>query len=83
MVMAGGRLLCKYMLKANLQEKNNNKNCVCVCKKIIILIIKRGNGGWVGNVCTKVFSLLGCCYLSRITLKKISGGKGMGIVTSM
>lgn len=23
---------------------------VCVCKKIIILIIKRGNGGWVGNV---------------------------------
>lgn len=23
---------------------------MCVCKKIIILIIKRGNGGWVGNV---------------------------------
>lgn len=23
---------------------------MCVCKKIIILIIKRGNDGWVGNV---------------------------------
>ena len=25
-------------------------------------------GGW--EMCTTVFSLLGCCYLSRITLKK-------------
>ena len=49
---------------------------MCVCKKIIILIIKRGNDGWVGNVYDSLL-FVGLLLFVAHHIEKISGGKGM------